>query len=575
MHSWIDRRTAHRIASRLLAIVMLGGSTALCPAADRTPRDMVIWYRQPATEWLQAMPLGNGMIGAMVFGGVAQERIALNESSFWSGRPHDYDDPNAFQYFSRIRDLVFADKFQEAEEMANDHFWGIPKAQEAYQPIGDLLLSFPSTDFTDYRRELDLETGVAKVSYRSGDAIITRETFVSWPDRVLVVRLSADQPGRISFGAQFRGPYLETSVADRDRLVMDGTWKGPFPAPPTGMNGLIARTEGDGLRYEAALSARLEGGRSTVSGSTLNIQDADAVTLVVALATSFVNYHDIGGDPAARCKTVLDAVAGKRFEALHRRHVDDFRGLMGRVHLQIGEVARNEMPTDERLQAVRAGGMDANLEALAFQFGRYLLASSSRGGGQPANLQGIWDEAILPPWGSKYTLNINLEMNYWPAEVGNLPECTPPLFNLIKDLSETGARTARTYYNCDGWVVHHNTDLWRGTAPVDAARYGMWPTGGAWLCQSIWEHYAFGGDKEFLREYYPVMRGAALFLRELLVEDPRHHWLVTPFSISPEHRYQDQDGNYRRLVARTDPGYRAHPRAVFPLHRSRTNSRGG
>ena len=224
---------------------------------------------------------------------------------------------------------------------------------------------------------------------------------------------------------------------------MDGTWKGPFSAPPTGMAGLIARTSGKGLGYEAALVAQLEGGRSEATGGTLNITNADAVTLVVAIATSFVNYHDISGDPAARCKKVLDAVAGKTFATLRQRHVDDFRSLMSRVHLQIGDAAQNEKPTDERIKAVRDGGADANLEALAFQFGRYILASSSRSGGQPANLQGIWDEAILPPWGSKYTVNINLQMNYWPAEVCNLTECTPPLFELIKDLSETGAKTAK------------------------------------------------------------------------------------------------------------------------------------
>ena len=531
----------------LFAMAVLGSVAVPCGAANSEPGDMFLWYRQPAVAWLQAMPLGNGMIGAMVFGGVPQERIALNESSFWSGRPHNYDNPEAFKYFPQIRDLVFADKFQEAEKMANEHFWGIPKAQEAYQPIGDLLLDFGATNFTDYRRELDMETGVAKVTYRQGDAVITRQAFVSWPDRVLVVRVSADRPGRVSLGVQLRGTYSETNVAKTGSVVMDGTWKGPFSAPASGMDGLIARTSGNGLRFETALAARLEGGRSEAANSTLTITNADAVTLVVAVATSFVNYHDISGDPAARCKKTMDAVADKDFATLYRRHVDDFRGLMGRVHLQIGDAAQNEKPTDERLKAVRAGGTDVNLEALAFQFGRYLLASSSRAGGQAANLQGIWDEALLPPWGSKYTVNINLQMNYWPAEVCNLTECTPPLFNLIKDLSETGARTAKTYYNCDGWVLHHNTDLWRGTAPVDAARYGMWPDGGAWLCLHLWEHYAYSGDRNFLRENYPVMKGAAQFLLDLLVEDPKHHWLVTPFSMSPEHTYRDKDGNTASL----------------------------
>jgi alpha-L-fucosidase 2 len=526
----------------VLWVLCLVPACCLC-AVEPASQSMVLWYRQPATQWLQAMPLGNGMIGAMVFGGVPQERIALNESSFWSGRPHNYDDPNAFQYFAQVRDLVFADKFQEAEKLANAHFYGIPKSQEAYQPIGDLLLSFPDANVTDYRRELDMETGVARVTYHSGNAVITRETFVSWPDKVLVMRISADKPGKVNVGASFKGPYLETSVAQKDSLVMDGTWKGPFSAPATGMDGLIARTEGKGLRYEASLVARLEGGKSEVAGSTLNITNADTATLVLALATSFVNYHDISGDPAARCRKTLDDAAGKDYATLYRRHVDDFRGLMGRVRLNLGDAALSTTPTDQRLQAVRKGVVDPGLEALCFQFGRYILASSSRVGGQPANLQGIWNESPLPPWGSKYTTNINVEMNYWPAEVCNLAECHQPLFDLIKDLSETGARTAKTYYNCDGWVLHHNTDLWRGTAPVDAARYGMWPVGGAWLCQHLWEHYAFSGDEEFLREYYPLMRGSARFLLGLLTEEPKHHWLVTPFSMSPEHGYFDGTGN--------------------------------
>jgi len=519
------------------------------PQSVPQPRaqSMALWYRQPGTTWQQGMPLGNGMIGAMVFGGVPQERIALNESSFWSGRPHTYDNPDGSKYFPQIRDLVFQDKFQEAEKMVNDHFYGIPKAQEAYQPIGDLILNFEGGQVSEYRRELDMETGVATVTYRQGDAVITRQTFVSWPDRVLVTRISADKPGRISLQARFQGPYLETTQAQADRLVMDGTWKGPFAAPATGMNGLIARTQGAGLRYQAALSARLEGGKSEPNGAVLAIKNADAVTLVTAIATSYVNYHDITGDPAARCKKVLDDAAGRDFAALYRRHVDDFRGLMARVRLNLGDPALNNKPTDERLQAENKGAFDPNLEALCFQFGRYILASSSRAGGQAANLQGIWDEDLLPPWGSKYTTNINLEMNYWPAEVCNLTECTPPLFELIKDLSETGGKTAKTQYSVGGWVVHHNTDLWRGTAPVDGAKYGMWPVGGAWVCQSIWEHYLYTGDEKFLAEYYPAMRGAAQFLSELLVEDPKHHWLVTPFSMSPEHTYQDKNGTTASL----------------------------
>ena len=500
--------------------------------------DMVLWYRQPGEKWLEAMPMGNGLMGAMVFGGMQKERIALNESSFWSGRPHDYDDPEAIKYFPQIRDLVFAGRFQEAEKIADERFFGVPEAQQAYQPLGDLLLSFDGVEKSDdYRRELNMETGVATIRYCAGDAAFTREVFVSYPDRVMVVRVTADKPGRISVQAQFQSPFLEQTTARPDKLVMDGSWKGPLAK-----DWLIATVEGRGERFQAALAATAEGGRSEATDAGIRIQGANAVTFLVTAATSFVNYHDISGDPASACEKVLAAVRGKDYATLRRRHEADFRGLMGRVHLKVGDGSNNGKPTDERLKSLRAGGADPNLEALCFQFGRYLLVSSSRAGGQPANLQGIWNESVLPPWGSKYTININTEMNYWPAEVCNLSECHEPLFGMLKDISVTGGKTAKAYYGCGGWVTHHNIDLWRGTAPVDAARFGMWPVGGAWLCQHLWEHYAFTGDRQFLKEYYPIMKGSAQFLLELMVEDPKHHWLVTPFSMSPEHGYLDKEG---------------------------------
>jgi alpha-L-fucosidase 2 len=506
--------------------------------SSATQRDMVLWYRQPGVKWLDALPLGNGYMGAMVFGGILQERIALNESSFWSGRPHDYNDPNALQYFSQIRDLVFGGKFQEAEKMADDHFWGIPKGQQAYEPIGDLLLKFDGADnVQDYRRELDMETGVAKVSYRAGDAIFTREVFMSYPERVMVVRISSDKPGRVSVQAQLKSPYLDTVTAMPNKLVMDGSWKKSGET-----NWLIAPVEGRGLKFETAMLARNEGGSSTATSDGLNIRGADAVTFILTTATSYINYTNISGNPAAICEQILSRSAEKDHALLRHRHEDDFRGLMGRVHLNVGDSSMNDKPTDERLASVRAGTPDPNLEALVFQFGRYLLAASSRAGGQAANLQGIWNEEVIPNWGSKYTININTEMNYWPAEVCNLSECAQPLFDMVRDISVTGQETAKTYYGVNGWVTHHNIDLWRGTAPVDAARFGMWPVGGAWLCQSVWEHYAFTDNTNFLREYYPVLKGAAQFLLEVMVEEPNHHWLVTPFSMSPEHGYYDSEG---------------------------------
>ncbi len=419
-HTFITaRRFFAAIASAALCVGLRASATA-------GARDMVVWYKQPAQRWMEASPLGNGLTAAMVFGGTKTERIALNNSSFWSGKPHDYDDPNAGQYFAQIKALMAEQKFQEAEQVADDHFWGIPKAQQAYQPIGDLLLSFDGVgEVADYRRELDMETGVASVTYRSGGIVYTREAFISYPDHVLVVRIAADKPGSVSVEARFKSPsqFVDKITATPGQLVLDGTWR----KPGSQTNWLIAPVEGDGLRFEAGMTARAEGGQTTATADSVRIQKADVVTLLLTTATSYINYHDISGDPASQCRTTLASCAGKDYATLRSRHEADFRGLMGRVHLQVGDAARNDHPIEERLAAVKAGTRDPNLEALVFQLGRYILAASSRVGGQAANLQGIWDEEVLPNWGSKYTININTEMNYWPAEVCNLPECAQPL----------------------------------------------------------------------------------------------------------------------------------------------------
>jgi alpha-L-fucosidase 2 len=531
------------------------------PAKLSTPfkNDMIIWYRQPADKWLEALPIGNGYMGGMVFGGVSQERIALNESSFWSGRPHDYNDPDAYKYYPKIRQLVVDEQFQEAEKMADAHFWGIPAAQQAYEPVGNLRLFFDGVEKAqDYRRELNMETGIVTIKYRVGNVNYTREIFMSYPDHVMVMRLYADRPKSISFKARLSGPYADKLSAVGNTLIMDGTWK-----PGSKKDWLIADVQGKGIAFRSVLNARAEGGVTTAKDSTLSIDKANAVTLVLTIATSYINYQNINGNPVAKCAAIMAAAERENYAQLRLKHVKDFNRLMGRVHLLTGDTLLNRKPTDERLAAVRLrpdadyqalahidttnSNTDPNLEALTFQFGRYIMASSSRKGGQAANLQGIWNENVIPNWGSKYTININTEMNYWPTEVCNLSECHQPLFDLIKDISITGAETAKDYYQHSGWVTHHNTDLWRGTAPVDAARFGMWPMGGAWLCQDLWEHYAFTGDKQFLNKYYPVMRGAAQFLLELMVVDPKHGWLVTPFSMSPEHGYYDSHGNLSYL----------------------------
>jgi len=509
---------------------------------------MVLWYEKPADKvWLDGLFIGNGYMGANVFGKVHNERIALNESTFWSGRPHDYNDPEAYKYFEQIKDLVFAGKFREAEKLADEHFYGKPAAQQAYQPIGDLLLDFKVTgdSIKDYYRELDMETGIVKVSYTEGDVMMTRELFMSYPDHVMVIKISADKPGEVSVEAKLKSPFLEKTSAKDDKLIMNGIWK-YLPAEDSW---LIARVEGPGMKFQTALVASPDKGKLVSTDSSIVVTNANSVTFILTIATSFVNYKDISGDPAGVCEKILAGVAGKDFKILKNTHLNDFTGLMGRVHLKIGDPMMNGKPTDERITDLKKGIPDQDLLSKIFQFGRYILVSSSRSGSEPANLQARWNQDLLPNWGSKYTININTEMNYWPAEVTNLSECTIPLFNLIKDLSENGAKTAKLYYNAGGWVAHHNTDLWRGTAPVDAARYGMWPVGGVWLCQHIWEHYLYTGDIEFLGEYYPVMKEAARFLMDIMAYEPKHNYLVIPFSMSPEQGFFISEGEEEAFLA--------------------------
>jgi alpha-L-fucosidase 2 len=383
---------------------------------------------------------------------------------------------------------------------------------------------------------------------------------MSYPDRVMVMKVSANKLGRISLEAKLKSPFLEKTTAKDGKLTMDGTWK----YLPKTINDLIAKVEGTGLNFQTSLVAIPEKGTIESTDSSLVIKKANSVTFMLTTATSFVNYKDITGDPAATCEKIMAGVKGKDFNALKDTHIKDFTGLMGRVHLNIGDPLMNQKPTNERIADLKKGKSDPDLLAKIFQFGRYILVSSSREGSEPANLQGRWNESLLPNWGSKYTININTEMNYWPAEVTNLSECNIPLFNMIRDLSETGAKTAKTYYNAEGWVAHHNTDLWRGTAPVDAARYGMWPMGGTWLCQHIWEHYQFTGDVEFLKEYYPIMKGSAQFLMDIMTIEPKHKWLVIPFSMSPEQGFFTSDDAPEAFLSSTTTMNIGMIRDLFP-----------
>ena len=532
----------------LLTCLIMLASCSISTNKQLESKEMVLWYNKPADKvWLDGLFIGNGYMGANVFGKVINERIALNESTFWSGRPHDYNDSDANKYFEKIKNLVFDDKYKEAEKLADEHFYGIPAAQQAYQPVGDLLLDFKETgdSIKDYYRELDMETGIVKVSYTDGDVKMTREVFMSYPDHAMVMKISANKPGKVSLEAKLRSPFLEETIARDNKLTMNGSWK----YLPARDSWLIAKVEGPGMKFQTSLVATPDKGKLETTDSSLVITNANSATFVLAIATSFINYKDISGDPAAACEKILSGISGKDFKILKSTHLSDFSGLMGRVHLKIGDPLMNEKPIDVRIADLKKGLPDPELLSKVFQFGRYILVSSSRTGSEPANLQARWNQDLLPNWGSKYTININTEMNYWPAEVTNLSETHTPLFHMIKDLAENGAKTAKIYYNAGGWVAHHNTDLWRGTAPVDAARYGMWPVGGVWLCQHIWEHYLFTGDVEFLREYYPVMKGAAQFLMDIMTINPKYNYLVIPFSMSPEQGFFVREGAEESFLA--------------------------
>jgi alpha-L-fucosidase 2 len=504
--------------------VCLATAVFLCPWGGRAPAaetpGLKLWYTRPAGKWVEALPVGNGRLGAMVFGGAEDEHLQFNEDTLWTGRPHEYQHPGAAEYLPTIRKLLAEGKQREAEALALEHFMSEPLRQKAYQPFGDLRLHFAGHDNpAEYRRELDLDAAVAGVRYRVGETTFERQVFASHPDQVLVVRLTADRPGRVSFTAKMDSPHPQARTR----------------AAGAGQLALLGEVEEGGLKFEARLRVLADGGKVSATDDAVTVEGADSATLLLAAATSFRNYHDIGADPAERCRAALEAAAGKPFGDLLRAHEEDHRRLFRRVALDLGTTEAASLPTDQRLKAV-ARADDPALEALYFQFGRYLLIASSRPGDQPANLQGLWNDQVKPPWDSKWTTNINAEMNYWPAEVTNLAECHGPLFDLIDDVAVTGRKTAQVHYNCRGWVLHHNTDLWRGTAPINNSNHGIWPTGGAWLCRHLWEHYMFSGDREFLaRRAYPVMKEAAAFFVDFLVKDPKTGWLISTPSNSPEH----------------------------------------
>jgi alpha-L-fucosidase 2 len=505
----------HYRKAALLALGLVPAAWTAQPAAQR------LWYRRPAAAWSEALPVGNGRLAAMVFGGPAEERIQLNEESLWSGGPRDADNPAALAHLDSVRGLLFRGRAVEAQALADRFLMGEPRTVAPYQSLGDLALRFALPGpVSDYRRELVLDSGLVRVTFRSGGANWVREAFVSRPDDALVLRVSADRPGLVSFAASLARERDALARTDPERrLWLEGRVDG-----------------GRGVALCGCAALRPESGSAAASGGSIEVSGADAATLVLSAATSYR-----GADPRAKAGGAVSAASARPWAKLLSRHVADHASLFGRVSLDLGPGA-DSLATDERLARVRGGLPDEGLLALYFQYGRYLLIASSRPGGLPANLQGKWNPSLAPPWNSDYHLNINLQMNYWPAEPAALAECAEPLFDLLDSLRAPGRRTAAVHYGCRGFVAHHLTDAWGFTVPADAAHWGLWPMGAAWLCRHLWEHYAFGGDGEFLaRRAYPVMKEACEFFLDYLVEDPQGR-LVTGPSMSPENTYRLQDG---------------------------------
>ena len=500
-----------------LAIAMMACAQPVKVAGDQER----LWYDAPAGRWLEALPLGNGQMAAMVFGGIADETIQLNESTFWSGSPHDNNSKTSLQHLDEVRQLIYAGREEEAEALINKEFIPGPHGQR-FLTLGSLRMHFENMpeEVEDYCRDLDLTRAVAGVGFTADGVRYTRSAFASLRDRALVIRLDASKKGALTFS-----------------LTQD--CKFPFEVATEGKT-LVTRIKGvehegipGGLTAECRTQV-ISDGKVVAEDKQLTISGATHVTLLVNAATNYVNYHDISGDESAAAKAGLATAAKFSYKKLLARHEAAYGAQYGRCSIKLRSGANAALPTNKRKEAFQDSD-DMGMVALIFNYGRYLLISSSQPGGQPANLQGIWNDEVMAPWDSKYTININAQMNYWPADVCGLDETLVPFFGMIKDLSETGAVTARQMYGCDGWMAHHNTDLWRIAGPVDGAFWGMYPNGGAWLATHLWTHYLFSKDEAFLREWYPVIKGTADFYLDYLQTDPRNGYLVVVPSVSPEH----------------------------------------
>lgn len=480
--------------------------------------NLKLWYNKPAQKWTEALPIGNGRLGAMIYGGVENDHIQFNEETLWNGAPTDYAHKGASKYLAQIRQFLNDGKQKEAEELAMAEFMSVPLGQRTYQAFGDLNLHFlHQSNFKNYHRELDLKNAIHRVTYQSNGVNFSREYLSSNPDQVMTIRITADKKEALNFTLGFDALHEAKSMEADDNSLT-----------------LKVKVKNGALHGVASLKV-ISDGTVTIKGNELSVSGAQSATIYLAAATNYVSYKDVSGNPLQAVQQILAKVETRKYEQIRSAHIADYQKLFNRFEVQFTENDRVKLPTNERIIKFSKTANDPQLLALYIQYGRYLLISSSRPGTQPANLQGIWNDQLAPAWDSKYTVNINTEMNYWPAEIANLSECQEPLYSMIADCAETGKIVAREHYKATGWVLHHNTDIWRGAAPINHSNHGIWVTGGAWLSNHLWEHYQFSRDKDFLKnKAYPLMKGAAEFFTQFLTIDIKTGYLISTPSNSPE-----------------------------------------
>ena len=507
----------------LLVILIL--LAALYAQAVHASGPHKLWYNRPAQLWTEALPIGNGRLGGMVFGNVATDRIQLNEETIWAGQPNNNANPEALEYLPKVRQLVWEGRYKEAQDMATAHVQSKTNHGMPYQPFGDLYISFPGQeDYDHYYRELSLDSARAITTYQVNGIEYRREYIASLAANTIAIRLTASRKGAITLNAHLTSPHADVLIASEGKeIVLSGT-----TSNHEGLKGKVT--------FTGRATATTVGGKITSKDGVLSITGADMAVIYICIATNFRHYDDITGNDTILSKQQLNKVVSQDFATMRHEHIARYQQYFNRVDLNLGNDLYPHLTTDERVLHFKENN-DAQLVETYFQFGRYLLICTSQPGCQPPTLQGIWNDKMFPNWDSKYTTNINCEMNYWPAEVTNLSELTAPLFSLIDDVSHTGHETARIMYGADGWVLHHNTDIWRVTGAIDKAPSGLWPTGGAWMCQHLWEHWLYTGDLAFLRKAYPTMVGAARFLNQIMVRHPEKGWWVICPSLSPENTH--------------------------------------